>query len=484
MTPRDHTRARRSTACLALPLALALGGTLLPTAWLASQPAPSSASLRAPAAPEPAASRALDRAVAQIGAWMPEQSQDPADSILRDAQTALRRNDLRRAAALFQSLRESHPRSRAAQNAGYWEAFARHRLGGKENLEQGQRALRWQASTYPDAATRADADALSARLMRDAALVGDADAAQQLVERSRSVGAQCPREDEDERLMVLDALLSVDAERALPTLKNVLARRDECSAALRRKAVFLVSRKRSAETEDILLATLRSDPDAEVRAQAVFWLGQVNSEKSTTALIELLRTSRDEAVLEKVAFALSQQRNERARSALRDLVRRNDVPLGVRGNAIFWLGQRAGDAADAVPFLIELYPTLTERALQERVLASIAQRKSPEAQAFLTRVALDSQAPLQLRRNAIFHASQAGLSTAQLRDIFRTSTDRRIREQVVFAIANQKNTEAVDALFDIVKSDADRETRRVAIFWLGQSKDPRVPSFLEQILNK
>ena len=473
-------RSRRATVLLALPFSVVLGGAVLPLESLVAQ----SASAWSVSSRTPEARQALDRTVAQIAAWVPAQSQDPADSLLRDAQAALRRNDLRRAASLFQSLREAHPRSRAAENAGYWEAFARHRLGGQENLALGQAALRWQGSTHPNAATRSDAEVLSARIMRDAALVGDAGAAQQLVERSRGVSAQCPNEDEDERLMVLDALLSVDAERALPTLKGVLARRDECSAALRRKAVFLVSRKRSAETEDILLSALRSDPDREVREQAVFWLGQVNSEKSTAALIDLLRTSRDEAVLEKVTFALAQQRNERAHAALRDLVRRSDASIEVRGNAIFWLGQRAGSAEQSLRFLTELYPTLAEDELKERVLFSVAQRKSPEAQAFLTRVALDPQSPLEVRRNAIFHASRAGLGIAQLRDIFRTSSDRSIREQVVFAIANQKSTEAVDALFDIAKSDADREIRRTAIFWLGQSKDPRVPGFLEQILNK
>src|SRR5690606_37812607 len=150
----------------------------------------------------------------------------------------------------------------------------------------------------------------------------NAASAQRLAERAESLSQTCPDEDEDERLMVLDALLTMDSDRALPTLKQVLARRDACCVALRRQAVFLVSRKGSSETEDILLNTLRTDPDREVREQAVFWLGQTNSEKSTTALLDLLRASTDEDVLGKVVFSLSQQRNTRASEALRDLARR------------------------------------------------------------------------------------------------------------------------------------------------------------------
>src|SRR5438093_4492223 len=44
------------------------------------------------------------------------------------------------------------------------------------------------------------------------------------------------------------SLLQMDAANALPILKKVLARRDPCSAGLRRKAVFIVSQKRDTET--------------------------------------------------------------------------------------------------------------------------------------------------------------------------------------------------------------------------------------------
>src|SRR5439155_4278651 len=73
----------------------------------------------------------------------------------------------------------------------------------------------------------------------------------------------CPDEnDEDDvRVAELNGLLQMDATNALPILRKVLAKRDGCSAGLRRKAVFIVSQKRGAETEDILLDVARNDPD-------------------------------------------------------------------------------------------------------------------------------------------------------------------------------------------------------------------------------
>ncbi len=409
---------------------------------------------------------------------------DPADSLFRAAQTALRRGEHQRAAELFRAVRTRHPRSRPASDAGYWEAFSLHRLAGRENLRTALELLTAQRARYPGASSASDARALAARIEGQLASMGDSRSAQNIIGRAERMAGTCPREDEDERLMVLDALLSMDSERALPTLKTVLARRDECSAVLRRKAVFLVSRKGSAETEDILVDVLRNDPDKEVREQAVFWLGQANTEKSTNALLDVLRTSRDAAVLEKAVFSLAQQRNERAQMALRDMARRRDLDVEVRGNAIFWLGQRAPAGGNAEQFLIELYPTLDETKLKERTLFAIAQRRSPESQRFLAALAASSREPMEVRRTALFHAGQAGMPVSQMRDIVRGTRERELRTHLVFVIANRKSPEAVDALMDLVRTETDAEIRKAAIFWLGQSKDPRVGPFLLSILDK
>jgi hypothetical protein len=42
----------------------------------------------------------------------------------------------------------------------------------------------------------------------------------------------------------------------------------------------------------------------------------------------------------------------------------------------------------------------------------------------------------------------------------------------------------MDMLFDIAKNDKDPELRKKAIFWLGQSHDPRVQQFLLDLINK
>ena len=42
----------------------------------------------------------------------------------------------------------------------------------------------------------------------------------------------------------------------------------------------------------------------------------------------------------------------------------------------------------------------------------------------------------------------------------------------------------MDKLLDIAKNDPDRDMRKQAVFWLGQSGDPRAADLLERMLEQ
>src|SRR5207245_1410826 len=175
--------------------------------------------------------------------------------------------------------------------------------------------------------TLRDGDALLARIQTALAKNGDEAAHRWIIDHAeqdagvdRTKVRGCPSEDDEDdmRVAALNGLLQMDGTSALPILKKVLARRDPCAAGLRRKAVFIVSQKRSAETEDILLDVARHDPDSEVRQQAVFWLSQVGSDRAVTALDSILRSATDPELQDKAIFALGQIHQGRAGQILRD----------------------------------------------------------------------------------------------------------------------------------------------------------------------
>jgi len=63
------------------------------------------------------------------------------------------------------------------------------------------------------------------------------------------------------------------------------------------------------------------------------------------------------------------------------------------------------------------------------------------------------------------------------------AADRDVRLQAVFAISQRPRDEGIPALIAVARSSKDREIRRQAIFWLGQSNDPRALAFFEAILS-
>jgi HEAT repeat protein len=44
--------------------------------------------------------------------------------------------------------------------------------------------------------------------------------------------------------------------------------------------------------------------------------------------------------------------------------------------------------------------------------------------------------------------------------------------------------EGIPRLIHVAETNADREVRKQAIFWLGQSAEPRALKYLEQVLSR
>ena len=411
--------------------------------------------------------------------WLQE---DPGGPLYQEARQALSDRRYQRAAGLFAELRSEHPRSGYVPDSYYWQAFALQRVGGNQNLRTAQELLRTQASRYPDARTRADADALLVRIEADLARRGDADAAATITQQAQT---PCDQGDQDTRLAALSALLNMNAEQAVPILQEVLRSRDDCSVELRRRAVFLVAQKMTDETVDVLLdlAHRNPDPDREVREQAVFWLHQVRSPEALDALEAILEESDDADMQEKAIFSISQRSgDERAMQILRDYAQRTDAPRELRENAIFWIGQnpRAGGAS----YLIELYDSVQDEELKERIIFGVAQSRDQEATDWLLDRVMDESESVEVRKNALFWAGQGGgrLDMERLQELYGTLTDTEMKEQVIFVASQRRDSGAVDFLMSVAESEQDPELKERAIFWLGQSKDPRVGEFLLRLI--
>ena len=406
-------------------------------------------------------------ALADPQAPAPWQEQDPANALYKSAREELNRNNFTKAASEFNQIITRYPRSAYAADAYYWQAFALYKINGDSELKTARALLQSQRAKFPRAATVANQDAatLLARINGQLAERGDSEAGRDVAtDAEKAASQQCPDDDDDGvRAAAMQAFLNMNSEQALPMLKQILARRDACSAKLRERAVFMVSQKRGAEVEDILLSTARTDPNARVREQAVFWLSQVNTDRALGHLEDILKTTNDDQIADKAIFAISQHRSERASQMLRDYASNPNAEFRLRDKAIFWLGQRRG--GENTTFLKELYAKERDDKLKDKIIFALSQQRGNEG--WLMDLATRQSESVENRKKALFWAGQnRGTPITELTALYDRMNGHEMKDQLIFVYSQRREKEAVDKLMDIReernRSRAAQESRVLA----------------------
>jgi HEAT repeat protein len=215
----------------------------------------------------------------------------------------------------------------------------------------------------------------------------------------------------------------------------------------------------------------------------VFWLSQVETEEALQALEFILQESADPQIQERAVFALSQHGSARAAEVLMKLAERPGASRKVREQAIFWIGQN--QQVGGIRYLLDLYPKLDEPELKERAVFAISQTDTEESRRWLLERLRDASESVEVRKMALFWAGQSkGVSVADLQGLYGSLPDGEMKEQVIFVASQRGEAQAVDFLMEVARTEKDPELRDRAIFWLGQSKDPRVAEFLLSLIRR
>jgi HEAT repeat protein len=99
-------------------------------------------------------------------------------------------------------------------------------------------------------------------------------------------------------------------------------------------------------------------------------------------------------------------------------------------------------------------------------------------------VARNDVRPREVRLQALFWAAQeAGeRASAEIGAIAHDDPDVEVRKQAVFALS--RRDDGVVHLLSIARTSTDREVKRTAYFWLGQSRDPRATALFAEVLGR
>jgi len=141
---------------------------------------------------------------------------------------------------------------------------------------------------------------------------------------------------------------------------------------------------------------------------------------------------------------------------------------------------------DATTYLLALSLKDESRAAEKAIFPAVL-ADSVTIWPDLLKIAKADNVSRKTRRSAVFWLGQAAgdAATRGLTDLVDDgSADHEVRETAVFALSQRPRDEGVPALIRIAKQNKDPDLRRKAIFWLGQSDDPRALSLFEELLTR
>jgi hypothetical protein len=143
-------------------------------------------------------------------------------------------------------------------------------------------------------------------------------------------------------------------------------------------------------------------------------------------------------------------------------------------------------AKDAADYLVRMAETLPGKAGRDAIFPATT-ADSAVIWPQLVKLARNDERPRETRKQAVFWLGQAAgeAATAGLDSLTQDSSiDRDVQKQVVFALSQRPKDEGIPILIRVAKSHRDPEVRRDAMFWLGQSNDPRAIALFEEVLTK
>lgn len=143
-------------------------------------------------------------------------------------------------------------------------------------------------------------------------------------------------------------------------------------------------------------------------------------------------------------------------------------------------------AREAADYLVSIAQA-EKGSMGEKAIFPATMADSANIWPAMIRIARNSDLPRSTRTQSVFWLGQAAgeAATANLNSIvLDNSVDREVREQAVFALSQRPREEGIPALISVARTNKDPEIRKKALFWLGQSNDPRALDLFEELLTK
>jgi hypothetical protein len=208
----------------------------------------------------------------------------------------------------------------------------------------------------------------------------------------------------------------------------------------------------------------------------VTWIGTVDEKAGLDWLVSTARS--DDSTL----YALGLHRSNKANARLYQLAMEKDGDISEE--AIFWLGEARGEAG--LETLEKLLDDLPPGETRRHINFAVSQNNAAGAADLLLEI-YETDQDSEQRSDALFWFAQEYPQRAEkvLLGVVANERDEDVVEQAVFAISQLPGESGSKMLMDLVTdSQAPREVRRQALFWLANSDDDNAVAALADLLSK
>jgi HEAT repeat protein len=468
---------------------------------------------------------AIDQDVQKLNRFMQaNKSNTAAMQIFKEGRDQIEAQNWQKAAEKFNDFIKGYPKEKDLDAALYWYAYALQKQGFNEDAATPLKRL---IERYPGSSWRREAEALL------------------VVMGYQNVVTNFKNSDDCEiKVLALQSLFQADEERAVNIVTDSLKANSTTCPGFQSAAVSLLGAHGGARAVPILLDIARSNSDLKLRLTAIKRLGDQHSEQVTEELIKLYDADRTKEIRFQILRALVESRTQRGTAKVIEIARSGD-DVATRAFAIRYLAElrdpasldeliriydtdktpeirvqilrslsqrddprarakilevaRSGETPElrveairrlsdngrmGMDDLLQLYTSEKDVRIKQGLMRAFADNKDPRAKMKLMDIARGND-PIELRKFAIRvvgdrHDDEQ--TTDQLVAMYDSEQNVEVRGALLRAFGNSKQKSVVRKLMTIARSDPSVEQRKLAVRYLGESKDPEALRFLEELL--
>lgn len=158
-----------------------------------------------------------------------------------------------------------------------------------------------------------------------------------------------------------------------------------------------------------------------------------------------------------------------------------NCPLDAGGKAVHWFN--GVPVNDSISYMKTFMGPNATRRFNDSAVTVVALTEGQRPLDELIALARDG-GNVTTRGNALFWLAQRAGAKAvgQITAAIENDPDTKVKEKAVFALSQLPKDEGVPLLIQQARTHKNPAVRKQAMFWLGQSKDPRALKFFEEIL--